>query len=51
MITTEEARRILENDMMSDQEVEATISGLQLLAELVFDHWTNERASEKTLKI
>ncbi len=45
-----EAKEILQDDTMSDQEVEMTIGGLQLLTELIFDHWTNERANERKNK-
>ncbi|MFA6397506.1 MAG: hypothetical protein WDK96_01500 [Candidatus Paceibacterota bacterium] len=47
MISVDDAKRILQDDSMSDQEVETAISDLQLLAELIFDHWTNEKAKER----
>jgi len=49
MITIEEAKKILADDTMSDQEVEAALNGLQLLVEIVFDHWSEERNISKVL--
>lgn len=46
MISVEDAKKILQDDTLSDQDVETAINGLQLLAELIFDHWTNERRRE-----
>ncbi len=42
-MTIKEAREILQDNTMSDAEVEAAISGLQLLVEVVFDHWSEEK--------
>lgn len=47
MISTEEARKILQDDKISDEEIDTTVNGLELLAELIFDHWTNQRRDKK----
>ncbi len=47
MITLEEAKAILKDDTMSDEEIYAVIKELQLLVELAFD---NEIELKKKLK-
>ncbi len=48
MISIEEARSILGDDQMSDQEIQETINSLQLLVELMYDKWLGEQKAKKT---
>ena len=43
MISVEKAKSILQDDTMSDQEVEKIIAELQNLTELVYDKWISEK--------
>lgn len=43
MITIEEAREILDDNKLTDKEIEETINSLQLLVELMFDVWHKEQ--------
>lgn len=47
MISVEEARAILEDPHMTDQEIQETIDSLQLLVELMFD---KQLAEQKQLR-
>ena len=39
MISVEEARLILQDEQMNEQDIQETINSLQLLVELMFDKW------------
>jgi len=43
MISVEEAREILNDKQLKDQEIEQTINSLQLLVELMYDKWFEEQ--------
>ena len=43
MISVEEAREILDDKQLKDQEIEQTINSLQLLVELMYDKWLEEQ--------
>jgi len=43
MISVEEARIILQDKQLKDQEIEQTINSLQLLVELMYDKWLEEQ--------
>ncbi|KKS05159.1 MAG: hypothetical protein UU58_C0001G0019 [Candidatus Nomurabacteria bacterium GW2011_GWA2_41_25] len=43
MISFEEARLILQDEQMNDQDIQETINSLQLLVELMFDRWLEEQ--------
>ena len=43
MISVEEARVILQDKQLKDQEIEQTINSLQLLVELMYDKWLEEQ--------
>lgn len=43
MISVEEAREILDDKQLKDQEIEQTINSLQLLVELMYDKWLAEQ--------
>jgi hypothetical protein len=43
MISIQEAREILQDDQMSDKEVEEIINFLQLLVEFMFDVWVKDK--------
>ena len=47
MISVEEARVILDDDKLSDQEVQDTIDYLELLADLMFDQMRAERKAKR----
>lgn len=47
-ISIEEARKLIKgNKKYSDEEIERMIHDLQLLAELLYDHWQDERRGKK----
>ena len=43
MISVEEARLILQDEQMNDQDIQETLNSLQLLVELMFDGWLEEQ--------
>ncbi|MEK7089138.1 MAG: hypothetical protein AAB913_03350 [Patescibacteria group bacterium] len=45
MISVEEARLILQDEQMNEQDIQETINSLQLLVELMFDKWLEEQKS------
>lgn len=47
MITIREAREVLQDDTISDKEVEEIISFMQLLVELIYDTWLKGQSNEK----
>ena len=51
MISIEEARSILQDPKMSDEEIKKTIDSLQLLVELMFDKWQGEKLSVSDRKL
>ncbi len=49
VISVEEAKLILQDDQMTDQDVQETINSLQLLVELMYDGWLAEKKITKIL--
>lgn len=47
MISVEEARLILQDEQMNEQDIQETINSLQLLVELMYDKWIEEQKSKK----
>lgn len=43
VISVEEAKLILQDDQMTDRDVQETINSLQLLVELMYDGWLEEK--------
>lgn len=43
MLTIEEARRLLDDDTLSDEEVAEIRDAVQILGEIIFEQWLSER--------
>ena len=48
MVSVEEARLILQDNQMSDEDIQETIDSLQLLVELMFDKRLAEQKNKKS---
>ena len=46
MISIKEARAILQDDQMADEDIQEIINSLQLLVELMFDKWTGDQKKQ-----
>lgn len=43
MLTIEEAKRLLDDDTLSDEEVAEIRDAVQILGEIIFEQWLSER--------